>query len=237
MPKEETAKSPTVAYVPFKTFLSAIEALEHGVPNRIDRTVWPSLSGLMQSQVLGAFRFLGLILSDGTPTPELKRLVDEHTNRKTHLRNVLIRAYPDLVKRDLTKMSMGSLEDFMRSYQVSGETLRKAISFFLQASRYGELPLSPYILKQTRAAAKKRRAPVLPRSRVNVVSDEGTINNGAGGSGPTKTVTLKNGITLSLKASADMFQMEGDDRQFVLKLLDEMEAYETGLKIQEAETQ
>jgi hypothetical protein len=56
-----------------------------------------------------------------------------------------------------------------------------------------------------------------------------------GTTGPVKTVTLKNGVTLSLTSSTDMFAMDGDDRQFVLKLLEEMEAYEKGLQITEAE--
>lgn len=52
MKPNDTIKKLTVAYAPFKTFLSAIQALEHGVPDTIDRTVWPSFSGVMQSQLL-----------------------------------------------------------------------------------------------------------------------------------------------------------------------------------------
>ncbi len=44
--------------------------------------------------------------------------------------------------------------------------------------------------------------------------------------GPSKTITLENGITLLLKTSADTFKMTAPDRQFVLGLLEAMEKYE-----------
>ena len=58
----KTKKKRTVAYVPFKTFFTSIESLaSHGMPSIIDRTVWPNYSGVIQSQVLSAYRFFGLV--------------------------------------------------------------------------------------------------------------------------------------------------------------------------------
>jgi hypothetical protein len=229
MAQEHATKKPTVAYAPFKTFLSALEALEHGVPNTIDRSVWPTFSGVIQSQVLGTFRFLGLIQQDGMPTADLKKMVDEPAHRKENLRAVLERSYPELVKRDLTKMSMGNLEAAMRQYTVSGATFRKAVSFFLQAARYAELPLSPYILKQTRtvSAGRRRRPPAVAQPKGHFVGDISGVAGTATPSGPSKTITLGNSITLSLKTSADTFNMTAEDRKFVLELLERLEKYET----------
>jgi hypothetical protein len=44
---------------------------------------------------------------------------------------------------------------------------------------------------------------------------------------PVKTVTLENGITISLSASADTFRMTSADRKWVNALLETLEAYES----------
>ena len=229
MKTDQQVKKPTVAYAPFKTFLSAIQTLEHGVPDTIDRTVWPSFSGVIQSQILGTFRFLGLIQPDGTTTPELKKFVAEESSRKEILRKLLERSYPEIMKKDPSKMSMGAFESTMREYGVTGATLQKADSFFLQAARFSDLPLSHHILSQTRAVSPRKRK-AAPRLK----QDDGiTTNNGDLRSiiaGSTKTIMLNRGAKLTLQTSADTFQMAPEDRGFVLKLLDQIEDYEAQIK-------
>ncbi len=226
MKTQNTGKKQTVAYAPFKTFLTAIQALEHGVPDTIDRTVWPSFSGVIQSQVLGALRFLGLITPDGTTTPELKKFVTDESCRKEMLRKILERSYPEIFKRDPSKMSMGTLDSVMREYGVNGATLQKAKTFFLQAARFSELPLSNYILKQTRMVSGRKRKYVSQRAKAEDLGPERNGETPPVVTGPTKTIALKNGITLTLQTSADTFQMNQEDRGFVLKLLDQIEEYE-----------
>jgi hypothetical protein len=129
------------------------------------------------------------------------------------------------------------IDSAMKLYGLQGDTHRKGTSFFLQAARYAGLPLSSLILAQTRkqsSGPRKRRMP-LGTEKQNGTNSKGELREPLHIMGPTKTITVKNGISLSLTASADMFAMDGDDRQFVLKLLDEMEAYEKGLLIREAE--
>ncbi len=236
MTEENKDKKPSPAYVPFRTFLSALESLQHGVPNIIDRTVWPTFSGLYQGQTLGAFRFLGLIDGEGKPTSDLQKLVEDRDNRKTHLRTILERSYASLVKRDLTKMTPASFNSAMEEYGATGDTHRKVVSFFLQAARYAGLPLSPYILKQTRAARKRRAQPGVTAKRLYVGQIRGaaeeTVTNP---SGPTKTIQLDRGVTLTLTSSADTFAMTSSDRAFVMKLLAEIEDYEAQVEARESE--
>jgi hypothetical protein len=223
-------KKPIAAYVPFKTFLNALESLGHGVPHVIDRSVWPTFSGLYQSQTLAAFRFLGLIEEDGKPTEDLVKLVADKDHRKLHLRRVLEQSYASIVKKDLTKMTAASFDSAMEEYGGSGDTHRKAVSFFLQAARYAELPLSPWIMKQSRSAStRKRRGPIPPKLKPPYIPPGDAADDGQP-AGPSKKIALRNGVYLSLAASNDVFKMDAEDRQFVLKLLEEMEAHETRIR-------
>lgn len=238
MTDESKDKKMMAAYVPFRTFLSAVESLEHGVPNVVDRTVWPNMSGLYQSWTLSAFRFLGLIDNEGKPTEDLVKLVADKGNRKAHLRRILERSYPSLVQHDLTKMTPASFQKAMGEYTGAGDTHRKAVSFFLQAAKFAEMPLSPYIRKQMRtvSANRKRRAPSKDKTKgKGLPAPETEVIAPNGSEGPSKTIMLGNGITLSLSTSADTFQMRSEDRQFVLRLLDELEKYESEHKIQNGE--
>src|ERR1700731_2249582 len=98
-------------YLPFRTFQSALESLEHGIPKKLDRTMWPSQSGLVQSQILMALRFLGLVDAEDTPTDLLHSLVAEKEVRADLLQSLIIAAYPDIIEHDLTKMTPKMLDD------------------------------------------------------------------------------------------------------------------------------
>lgn len=237
MPKEETKKS-QVAYVAFKTFLNSIDSLGNGLPSVIDRSVWSSLSNATLSQLLIAYRFLGLINREGIPTPDLEKLATDKEHRKATLRRVLERSYPNLIKQNLTKMTINSFHAAMREYGVEGETFKKASSFFLQAARYAELPLSDYVMKETRSVSIRKRRTITNAKKKDLLVREihGVAEENFAPSGPTKKITLHGGIMLSLSAGADVFKMDAKDRQFVLKLLEEMETYESGLKSPKKET-
>jgi hypothetical protein len=223
----EDAKKTLVAYVPFKTFLSAIETLaQHGIPTQVDRSVWPSYSGATLSQLLIAFRFFGLTTSDGKATPELEKLVSDKDNRKANLRKLLERSYPQLCK-DVTKMTTKSFSTAMANeFKAEGETQKKIQSFFLQAARYAGLPLSSFLMNKTRQVSNRKRRPNTAQQKGQ---DRSAVQGGNGmsqGGGPTKTFRMQKGVTLTLSASADVFAMEADDREFVNKILKELEEYQ-----------
>lgn len=229
MPTQDTRKA-TVAYVPFKTFLNAIETLaQHGLPEQIDSSVWSHWSGATTSQLLIALRFLGLITADGKATTDLEKLVNDKANRKTNLLRILQRSYPQLSK-SVTKMTPTAFSSAMaKEFKAEGETQKKAKSFFLQAARYAELPLSSFLLNQTRRVSprKRRASPPAHAKGVPIGDIHGVADNQQHAStGPTKTIKLQNGITLTLSASSDVFKMNSDDREFVNRVLKEMEDYE-----------
>jgi hypothetical protein len=202
-------------YVPFRTFLSAVEAFQAGVPNRIDRSVWPSLYGAAQGQLLAAFRFLGLTDEQGAPSQLLGELAAAGPEaRQRLLRRVLEKSYPDLIALDLARASPRQLEEAMRRGGYTGATLRKAVSFFLQAAVYAGLPLSVLLRKKTRRGELRRAAPRHAPARP------------AAAGGESRTLRLRSGGALTLSMDVKFLELSREDRQFVFGLLDEMTAYE-----------
>jgi hypothetical protein len=218
-------------YLPFKTFLSSLDALSHGVPPRIDRTLWRSQSGVTQGLIMNAYRFFGLV--DDNPgandssTQELDQLAKHTEKRPETLRGLIEAQYSEVLENhDLTKMTMKMLEDaFEKAFSVGGGTKQKAITFFLKAAKFADMPLSPYLTSQLRATRKKRS----PKPRV---SENGS--NHAPAKTPeasltaatTHMINLASGGTLSVSITANPFRMPQEDRDFVFSLIDKLQEYE-----------
>ncbi|HEV2491892.1 MAG TPA: hypothetical protein VG204_02345 [Terriglobia bacterium] len=208
-----------VAYVPFKTFLSAIEALEHGVPHQIDTSVWPSFSGAIQSQLLGAFKFLALIDDSGKPTLNLKSLVEKKGERKAVFRKILEASYSRIVGLGLKNISPKQFDEAMRGYGMTGETHKKVLSFFLQAAKYSELPISPLLGKKTRLGGRSKTADssqgadrsLLPPSQPAEIS---------------RRVDLRTGGRVTVIVEGNLLKMGTEDRQLLFDLIDKLDGYE-----------
>lgn len=140
-------------YIAFKTFLSALDKLEQGVPPVIDRYVWSTFSGSLQAQTLSAFKFLGLIDESGKSQPMLQKLIDAKGDaKKTVLRGLLEAKYAEAIKLGESNASFQQLQDVIRAYGISGGTLEMAVRFFTDACGYVGLKCSPHW-----ATAKKSR--------------------------------------------------------------------------------
>ncbi len=221
------------AYLPFKTFLSAIEVLEHRMPRRLDRTVWRSQSGIVQSQIMMAFRFFGLVNETDEPTAALHRLVENKERRKEHVGALLQHSYRALMELDLTKMSPKMLEDAMGQYNVTGDTRRKAITFFLRAARFADLPMHPLLTAQTRETgngARKKRAKTAKPQEPQGGDGAAVQSQNGSQSAPAasrKTISLLSGGAVTLEIAANPFLMSPTDRSFVFELIDTLHKYET----------
>ena len=70
-------------YLSFKTFQSAIQNLRtHGLPNNIDRSTFDSRSGQEQTQIISAFKFLGLIDENNNTQETLRQLKEVPASRE-----------------------------------------------------------------------------------------------------------------------------------------------------------
>lgn len=133
-------------YVAWKTILNQLDRFEPGmVPPRIDRSILNNLSGGYRGQVMSAFRNLGFIDSDGTVTTHFRALVANPEDRPNIIAGILRQRYPEAVKLAEENASYGDLEEaFRNNYGVSGSTLIKAITFYLAAANYANLPVSAH---------------------------------------------------------------------------------------------
>ncbi len=219
----ETKKKNSVPYVPFKTFLAAIEGLEHGIPHQIDASFWPSYSGTIKSQLLGSFRFLGLIEDGGRPSASLKSLVEDKANRQAILRKLLETSYPKIVGVGLQQMTPQQFDELMREYGMHGATHDKATSFFLKAAKYAEMPMSTWLGQKTRASGSRKKRSEFGAKGHDSIRD--AILPPAQVQGTSKTIELKSGGKLTLILSANVFDLNSDDREFVFGMIDKLQEY------------
>lgn len=220
-------------YVSWSTFKNSIEQLAQGVPNIIDRSVFPGMAGGVQSQLFAGMRFLGLINDKSVPMKNLHELaVADEAARKAKLREILQDSYSQLFALDLGKTTPGQAIETMRTaYNVSGDTAGKAMRFFLSAVEYVGIPVSP--LFKTAKTSNGSNATVLPRrkgkkakAKPDPLTDIPPKIDPGVGAGESRTVTLRSGGTLTISASAGWLSLSADDRKFVFGLIDELTAYE-----------
>ncbi len=220
--KAQTAPAP---YLPFLTFLGAIEALEQGVPKKLDRTIWRTQSGIVQTQILMAFRFFELVDEEDRPTGLLHVLVDKES-RPVGLRSMLESSYANLLQHDLTMMSPRMVEDEMEQYNVTGETKRKAVTFFLKAAKFADIPMHPLLSSQVRNTGPRKKRAAVKRSANGEFTAVLTPNTQTGVSqNKVREVTLSSGGTVGLSLLYDPFDLNEEDRKFVFELVDKLKAY------------
>jgi Family of unknown function (DUF5343) len=140
-------------YLAFKTVTNFIEKLaESGIPNRIDRTYLSYLAGITQTYLLAALRTFDLIDTDDRPTERLIALVNEPMERPRLIGDLVREYYREALALG-NGATPGELEQvFRESYDVRGDTNRKAITFFLNAASYGNVELSKHY-KMPRASS------------------------------------------------------------------------------------
>ncbi|MCX5998561.1 MAG: hypothetical protein NTU41_02935, partial [Chloroflexi bacterium] len=163
----QAGRQATPPYVSFRTFLNFLDWLnEDGVPSRIDRSFWGErLSGANGPQLMGALRFFRLLDMDSRPRPELEEMARDPARRRIMIHDRMLECYGDAVKGlTLERASLGELRDRFRVYSIDGETLRKALAFFVHAAEYSGVTLSSHITRKARLAKKTDGNRKRPRS-------------------------------------------------------------------------
>ncbi|MDB5734500.1 MAG: hypothetical protein JWN16_1137 [Alphaproteobacteria bacterium] len=165
-------KRPAPPYIAFQTLKTLITNMKaDGIPGRVDKTMLRNFSGAVASQLITALKFLGLTDDAGLPTTTLRKLVTAWgtPHWPVELSGALKTAFAPIFTLDLQTATPGQFtEKFADSFDGEGDTLRKAITFFVNAVREAEIPISSYIMKNKKPRAsngkKKARAKADPKN-------------------------------------------------------------------------
>ena len=218
-------KSAVAVYIPFRTLEGVTETLEQeGVPPKIDRSVFPTFSGSVQSWVLSAFEFLGFTDADGIVQPRLRRWIDEPVARPSIMREIIGERYADVVALANSNGTPAQMREEIEKLGVSGTTSQKAVRFYLAASEFAGMPV-PATWKKARVSVgtgKRRRR----RTRTDDVPEEPEPEK-APDTDPGSTVALGEAGTVTLKTDINLMALAADDREWLFRLIDHFHSYES----------
>jgi hypothetical protein len=211
---KEEGKPP---YLPFSSFLTALDQLAQAVPTQIKKDVFPHHSGVLQGQLIGALRFLDLIDANGFPKGQkLEKLAVEKSieNRRINLRVLLKSSYADVLKRDLARMTPSQLDAAFAEYGISGDTKKKAKAFFIKAAKFTGLAVSPLLTRRNRSSA------VMLKRKPNTALSNAESQEQHSAPFASKTIELKNGATLTVVLKGNFLDLDNEDRELLFRIMD-----------------
>lgn len=171
----EAVRGSSVPYMSFQGFRTLLDRLHaNGVPQVFDRSWFgQNQSGSLTAQIRGTLRFFDLLDEEKRPTPKLQELVSaDEPERIKILREIAETKYADAIGLG-TNATQGQLADTFRARGLSGESITKAITFYVALTEYLSLPTSPFY-KQARVSnsagnggsprrTSRRRKPSVPQ--------------------------------------------------------------------------
>ena len=209
-------------YLSFPTFLNAIASLrKNGISDKIDRAIFSSRSVVDQSQIISAFRFLGLVDNSNNTQQSLRDLINSKENsqkEKYVLKKILEDSYSNIFQYDLKTVTSAQIETIIGEYGTRGATKARAVRFFIKASEYCGIEISSLLTEGTR---RKHRL-VMDRNK----------HMGLGVSGQDMKIIDLPGAKgkLSITGTFNLFDLVGDERKLVFGIIDLMEEYEKKTK-------
>lgn len=170
-------------YLSPTTFLNFVEAHRRTLPTRIDRSIMGNVAGGDQVKILRALRFFDLINDEGEPTIGFHAIAAlQPAEAELAWADLIRHAYPYLFEGfDLQKATQGQIEERFRERGIKGDTVRKAVAFFIGIARAAGLPLSPYFKGTKKRGPSGPRGPRKSPQRRSAVRDEGAAGSDAGG--------------------------------------------------------
>ncbi len=152
-------KSPSPAYVAYATFKNSIRTLKHGnaIPDRIDPTVFGTMSGSAKNQLFGALKFFGLVDDKGVPAPRLRELATSDENGWNKAMGEMVH---DRYREQVKVLKTGTPQMLRESFGDIGGIVKPAVRFLLAACKDTGIDVSPLILREGskgNGAPKRRR--------------------------------------------------------------------------------
>lgn len=221
-----------VSYSTFTTFLDWLAEMSV-IPTQLDRSLWGSkFAGGTGSQLISGLRFLGLL--DGErPTDRLEPIVRAQSDQR---KSMLAALFRDAYGAPLIDGLSGGMTPKMLMEEISklgatDATERKAFSFVVNAAKANDISIAPTIAKKARNKPSGKRAVGGNRKKDTPPKPPGPgANNDPKPEEPTpdvntRTVELASGGTVTVSVTVDLFNLDENDRTFVLAIIDRLKAY------------
>ena len=145
----DTKDTFTPPYLPFSAFKRFVQTLKvTAVPSQIDRSVMPKMSGTMQSQMISALCFLGMIDQAGKTQPQLEEIVSAYGTEKwkSSIEEYIVPKYSpiigDLNIETATSSHLNGV--FRENTNAEGETVKKSVRFYVKALNEAGIKYSPH---------------------------------------------------------------------------------------------
>lgn len=237
MPENNESK-PSPPYGSFGTWWNYLTGLNaQTLPPQLDRSMMRGKSGTDQLVINMSLKFFGLVdpQKNNEVLDSLKGLVAADAEGKKSILGELVRTrYPKQIEvSDGLGTEKQLHESFEDEFGVTGETRRKAATFFLHAASMAGIKVSPNFPKARSGSGQGRAATGTPkkatgaRKRAGVAGATKTKDPGGG---DAYTINLESGGSVQLIVTADLMTLlrNDGDRQLVTELIEKMETYEGG---------
>lgn len=213
-------------YISFETFRSFVGRLNpQYLPPRIDRSMMVGMAGGTQTYLLQALRSFELV-GDGNETrPALVELASGDDRFKTALGELLERCYPEQLELARRQGTSAQLIESFAASGYSGSTVRKAVTFFLNAARAADAPLSPNFRAPTARVAAPRKA-TRPKPKTTPDPADGGTSPQGPAADERHTVELASGGTVTVSCSTAFLGLTREDREFLFDLVDRLRDYQ-----------
>lgn len=226
---ESVEKKIVPPYLSFTTLSNFVDGLGVNMPTRIDKSLMKSMSGAAQSSLISALDYFKL--RDGEkPSAKLAALAAAEGPERASIWNELVRKhYPFLFSGgfNVERATQGELDERFREAGVSGETIKKCVSFFMAAAKVGGIDVSPHF-KTIKSRAPRSRSAVISVRAKRVKREEklDVVLPHPQDAGSTKSIKFRSGGTATLTVSVDVVNLSPADRKALFEWIDAMSEYE-----------
>ena len=168
------AKRDAPPYLSFKTFHTFLQSTRAGVPGCVDRSVLRHMSGAQVSQLLVALRFFRLVDQAGHPQPRLEALAAAPDDQQPKILLEYIKdSYTFLFDGSINLQNMTQKQLTSAFEKVaSGDTIRKAVAFFIRAAKFAGLTISPYVKAERIKNGVRRKVRAVDVGRTADIADD-----------------------------------------------------------------
>lgn len=226
----------TPPYISFSTVKNKLDEWnEDDLPHQIDRSVLVGMSGSNQQGFLSAVQAFGFVDSHMRPTDRLRKYAaGDKDSKVTIWREIVAERYGhqmEVSERNGTAAQLRSTftDDPPAGHGLAGETARKAETFFLHMAKAAEIELSTHF-KATRTTRRRKKGndtAATKSAKTGGADSKDDDSTDSSGDGTMATVNLESGGTVTLILDVNLFKLSAEDRDFVLSLIDQVQAHDS----------